>query len=89
MLIRETTLETTGFDSIEELYNSDSENKTKLSNLGKDSETVPQDFSVAAKINIKNESDRNVAFCAAVYVKSSSGAIYFINETRGSLVGLL
>ncbi len=89
MLIRETTLETTGFDSIEELYNSDSENKTKLSNLGKNSETAPQDFSVAAKINIKNESDRNVAFCAAVYVKSSSGAIYFINETRGSLVGLL
>lgn len=89
MLIRETTLETTGFDSIEELYNSDSENKSKLSNLGKDSETAPQDFSVAAKINIKNESDRNVAFCAAVYVKSSSGAIYFINETRGSLVGLL
>lgn len=89
MLIRETTLETTGFDSIEELYNSDSENKTKLSNLGKNSETAPQDFSVAAKINIKNESDRNVTFCAAVYVKSSSGAIYFINETRGSLVGLL
>ena len=89
MLIRETTLETTGFDSVEELYNSDSENKTKLSNLGKNSETAPQDFSVAAKINIKNESDRNVVFCAAVYVKSSSGAIYFINETRGSLVGLL
>lgn len=89
MLIRETTLETAGFDSIEELYNSDSENKSKLSNLGKDSETAPQDFSVAAKINIKNESDRNVAFCAAVYVRSSSGAIYFINEARGSLAGLL
>ena len=90
MLIRETTLEATTFDTIAELYNSnDSENKAKLSNRGKDSDTAPQDFSVAAKINVRNDSDRNVVFCAAVYVKSSSGAIYFINETRGSLVGLL
>ena len=89
MLIRETTLETTGFDSIEELYNSESENKAKLSNRGKNSETAPQDFSVAAKINISDDSDRAVIFCAATYVKASNGAIYFINETRGSLVGLL
>ena len=90
MLIRETTLEATTFDTIAELYNSnDSENKAKLSNRGKDSDTAPQDFSVAAKINISNDSDRAVVFCAATYVKASDGTIYFINETRGSLVGLL
>ena len=89
MLIRETTLETTGFDTIEELFNSESANKSKLANLGKDSDTAPQDYSIEAKINITNESNRSVVFCAATYVKADSGAIYFINETRGSLVGLL
>ncbi len=89
MLLRETTLEGAGFNSIEEVYRSESLSKPNLSNLSKASDVAPADFSVVAKINITNDSNRSVVFCAATYVISDSGAIYFINETRGSLVDLL
>ena len=89
MLLRETTLEGAGFNSIEEVYRSESLSKPHLSDLSKTSNVAPTDFSIVAKINITNDSNRSVVFCAATYVISDSGAIYFINETRGSLVDLL
>ena len=89
MLLREATLEGAGFNSIEEVYRSDSGSKPTLKDLSKASETAPQDYAIAAKINITNDSNRGVVFCAATYVISESGDVYFVNEVRGSLVDLL
>ena len=89
MLLREATLESAGFSSIEEVYRSESLSKPNLKDLRKTSDVAPADFSVVARINITNNSNRAVVFCAATYVVSDSGDIIFINEARGSLVDLL
>lgn len=89
MLIRETTLDTAGFDTIEEAYYSDSASQPNLKDLTKASTTAPQDGSIIARINITKDSNRSVIFRAAAYVISENGTYCFINEVTGSLVDLL
>lgn len=89
MMIRETTLENAGFNSIKDVYLSTANNKPALRNLNKASTSAPSDFAIAAKINMSNDGDCAVVFCAAAYVISENGTYCFISETRGSLNGLL
>ena len=89
MMIRETNLENAGYDSIKDLYLSTASNKPTLRNLNKASTNAPSDFAIAAKINMSNDDDCDVVFCAAAYVISENGTYCFISETRGSLTGLL
>ena len=91
LLVRETTLDSyDDFNSIEEAYYSDDNvEKPNLKNLTVESTMAPQDGSVVAKINIKNDADREVTFCAAVYVISENGTYCFINEVRGSFADLI
>ena len=89
MLVRETTLTTSGFVSVEEAFRSTANNKPTLKDLSRESNTAPQDHFIAARINITLNSNIDVVFCAATYVISSNGSYCFINEVSGSLYDLI
>ena len=89
MLIRKATLDSKGFDSIEEAYYADqSADKPNFKNLTKASDVAPTDGSIVAKINITNNANKEVIFCAATYVISENGTYCFINEVRDSFTNL-
>ena len=89
MLVRETTLTSKGFSTIEDAFRSTSNNKPTLKDLSRASDAAPQDHFIAAKISITLDSNIDVVFCAATYVISSNGSYCFINEVSGSLYDLL
>lgn len=89
MLIRGTTLATSGFASVEEVFRSTNNNKPTLKDLYRESNAAPQDHFIAARINITLDSNIDVVFRAATYVVSSNGSYCFINEVSGSLYDLI